>query len=132
MAKRSRGAARPGQMRPTRRPARPGDRSGAAAGVDTRRSTAALPLDQAPDADVDLSLPVEASARTRGDRSRTETLSTVRPRAAQPSSLLAQRAAREYEYVARDVRHISVVAGGLVIVLAILWVLIDLTHVITF
>jgi hypothetical protein len=121
MAKRSRGTARPGQTRPTRRPARPGDRSGAAAGVDAQTATAAPPLDQAPAAGV-------APSR---EKAPTQSPSAAKPRNAQASSLLTARAAQEYAYVARDVRHIAVVAGGLMIVLLVLYVLIEVLHVIT-
>lgn len=121
MAKRSRGTARPGQMRPTRRPARPGDRSGSAAGVDTQTSTAAPPLEQAS---------VTGVAPSR-EKSPAQTASPARPRTAQASSLLSARAAQEYAYVARDVRRIVMVAGGLLIMLLVLWVLLEVLHVIT-
>ncbi len=131
MAKRSRGAARPGQMRPTRRPARPADRAAAAAGVDTRRNGNAQPPGQAAAADVELDLPVEPRETARRDRGRAETASAARPPPG-ASSLLPQRAAPEDANVARDVRHIAVVAGGLVIVLFVLFLLIDVLHVITY
>jgi hypothetical protein len=47
-----------------------------------------------------------------------------------PSGLLAQRAANEYVYVARDLRRISVFAGGAAAVLAVVWVFVDLLHVV--
>jgi len=108
-------------MRPTRRPARPGDRSGAAAGVDAQTATAAPPLDQAP----------AAGVAPSSERARAETPSPARPRNAQASTLLTARAAQEYAYVARDIRHIVIVAGGLLIMLLVLWVLVDVLHIIT-
>ena len=48
----------------------------------------------------------------------------------QPSGLLAARAAQEYAYVARDVRHIAVVGGGLLIVLLVLYVLVEVLGII--
>jgi hypothetical protein len=45
--------------------------------------------------------------------------------------LLAARAVEEYAYVVRDVRRIVVVGGSLTVVMALLFVLIDLLHVIT-
>jgi hypothetical protein len=45
-------------------------------------------------------------------------------------SLLAERAATEYVYVSQDIRRIVVVAGGLVLVLFALWLLIVVMKVI--
>jgi hypothetical protein len=45
--------------------------------------------------------------------------------------LLAARAAVEYNYVVRDVRRIVVVGGAVVALLAVVYVLVDLVHVIT-
>jgi len=67
-------------------------------------------------------------SRTRRDRA--ETAAPVRGRGAQPSGLLAARAAEEYDYVAKDIRHIGVVGGGLLVILILLWVLIEVAHVI--
>ena len=47
-----------------------------------------------------------------------------------PSGLLAQKAANEYVYVARDLRRIGVFAGAVAGFLAVVWVLVDLLHVI--
>jgi hypothetical protein len=47
-----------------------------------------------------------------------------------PGGLLAQKAANEYVYVARDLRRISVFAGGAAAVLGVVWVLVDLLHVV--
>jgi hypothetical protein len=52
------------------------------------------------------------------------------PRPCSPSGLLAARAAQEYAYVARDVRHIAVVGGGLLIVLLVLYVLVEVLGII--
>ena len=132
MAKRSRSAARPGQIRPTRRPARPAGRSGTAAATDVLRS-APTGLDDASMAQVDLDLPVEerAVARDRRERGRADAAVPARGRGLLPSSLLAARAAQEYDYVIRDVRRIGLVGGGLVVLLAILYVLIEVVHIVT-
>ncbi len=47
-----------------------------------------------------------------------------------PSGLLAQKAATEYVYVARDLRRISVFAGGAAAVLAVVWLLVDFLKVV--
>jgi hypothetical protein len=129
MAKRSRGAARPGQTRPTRRPQqRP---SGSAAATEALRSTTLRgPLDGTPVADAELDLPVEA-ARGRRDRGRPEPVPAARLRGNQTSTLLAARAAEEYGYVVKDVRRITVVGGGLLAVLVVLYVLIEVVHVVS-
>jgi hypothetical protein len=79
--------------------------------------------------DAELDLPVEerAAPRTR----RVEPAAPARTRTGQASSLLTARAAEEYAYVAKDMRHIAVVGGGLLIVLLLLYVLIEVVHVIT-
>jgi hypothetical protein len=129
MAKRSRGAARPGQLRPTTRRAtqaqRPAGRNGAAA-TDVRPATRPVPEDL----DTDLELveePVATPARARRAES---AAAPARARSGQASGLLAARAAEEYGYVAKDIRHITVVGGGLLVVLLVLWVLIEVAHVI--
>lgn len=51
---------------------------------------------------------------------------------ARPSGLLARKAEDEYVYVAQDLRHIGMVLGLVLIIFAVLWVLIELLHVVTF
>jgi hypothetical protein len=131
MAKRSRGATRPGQRPTARRPAqRPAGRAGAAATTDALRA----PLRPVVDDDASGLEPIEErpAVRARRDRDRADAVAQVaRVRISQPSGLLAQRAAQEYGYVARDVRHIGVVGGGILVVLVALYLLIEVAHVIT-
>ena len=47
-----------------------------------------------------------------------------------PGSVLAARAATEYVYVAKDLRRILVVAGSLIAVLLLLWLLVIVLRVI--
>ena len=47
-----------------------------------------------------------------------------------PGSLLAARAATEYVYVAQDMRRILLVAGGLIGLLFVLWLLLVVLKVI--
>jgi len=55
----------------------------------------------------------------------------LQPRAtSKPGGLLAQKAANEYVYVARDLRRISVFAGGSAAVLAVVWLLVDFLKVV--
>ncbi len=55
----------------------------------------------------------------------------MRPGRAGGQGLLAARAAEEYGYVVRDVRRILAVGGSIVVILAVLYVLIDVAHVVT-
>jgi hypothetical protein len=87
-------------------------------------------VDSTPVAGADLDLPVEA-ARGRRERGRPEPVATARGRSNQTSTLLAARAAEEYGYVVKDVRRISVVGGGLLAILLVLYVLIEVVHVIS-
>ena len=54
---------------------------------------------------------------------------TSDPDAARPSSVLSISAAEEYAYVARDVRRIAIVGGGLVAVLLGLFVASNVFHI---
>ncbi len=59
---------------------------------------------------------------------------TSRPQARtanRPSTLLAQKAAVEYVYVAQDLRRIGTFAGGVAILMVLVWLLVDFAHVIT-
>ena len=127
MAKRSRAAARPGQMRPTRRPQRPATGVGA---TDASRSDAASAPEEVFVADDAPEFPADRGARGRERARPVEPPVAARSRGTQPSGLLAARAAQEYAYVARDVRHIGVVGGGLFVVLLVLYFLIEVLHLV--
>ena len=58
-----------------------------------------------------------AKRRTRAART-SDPVATARP-----SSSLAISAAEEYAYVARDVRRITIVGGGIIAILVGLWIL---------
>ena len=131
MAKRSRGTARPGQLRPTRRTQRPTGGAASAAATEALRPATLRPdVDDTSAADVARDVPNPDRAVARGRRT-AEVAAPARYRSPQGSSLLAARAAEEYGYVVRDVRRIGVVGGGIVAVLAILFVLIDVLKLVT-
>jgi len=128
MAKRTRGSARPGQRHadrrgPSRPQPRPETRPASALSEDEEARASELEakiVAQARDAEA-----VRARPRVRGaDVERT-------PRSARGPGLLATKAAEEYAYVVRDVRRILQVGGAMVAILAVLYVLVDLAHVIT-
>jgi hypothetical protein len=126
MAKRIRGSTRPGHRPPLQRPPqRPADAA-------TRRPGGLTREEEARAAEIEASLLAEeraaqqATRRTR-DRDRLGETTESRGRDLAP---LAVRAADEYAYVRRDVIRIARVGGGLLAILAVLYVLIDVVHVI--
>ncbi len=125
MAKRTRGSNRPGQHRPGSAPARPTTRPAA-------RPTNGLSIDEeARAAELESQIVAqERAAEATRSRSRTATRPAAEPRRGS-QGLLAARAAEEYAYVVRDVRRILVVGGSLAVVMAVLFVLIDVLHVIS-
>ncbi len=131
MAKRTRGRIRPGQRRPLDRPARP-----APGGSALRDRRPAEPTDATPQAAVGLTPAEEARAAelerhfleqeraaSSGPRRLAAASGAAAGAVARSSRLLDP--AEEYAYVARDLRRIFVVQGGLLAVLALLWVLIE-------
>jgi hypothetical protein len=126
MAKRNRGSARPGQ--------RPADKRGSSR-PQSRPTSALSDNEEARAAELEARIVAqEREAETTRSRSRDRSRSIESDRAARPvrggSGLLAAKAAEEYAYVVRDVRRIVQVGGALALVLALLYVLIDVAHVI--
>jgi hypothetical protein len=126
MAKRIRGSTRPGRRsRLQRPPQRPADAAPQRAGGLTREEEARA-------AEIEAAILAEeraaqqATRRTR-DRDRYADPAPARGRDLAP---LAVRAANEYAYVRRDVIRIVRVGGSLLAVLALLYVLINVAHVI--
>jgi len=126
MAKRTRGSTRPGQRpRTQRQAARPSS-------VQVRPSNALTVDEEARAAELEAAIVAEERAaesamRRSRDRARgVEIGSRVRETAP-----LAVRASEEYAYVRRDVFRIARIGGMLLVILAILFVLIDVTHVIS-
>jgi len=126
MAKRTRGSSRPGQRRPGSGPARPSARPAA-------RPTNGLSVDEeARAAELESRIVAqERAAETVRSRARQTAGRFPEARRAGSQGLLAARAAEEYAYVVRDVRRILIVGGSLAAVLAVLFVLIDILHVIS-
>jgi hypothetical protein len=128
MAKRTRGSNRPGQRHADRRGARQqfrptGRPSG---GLSAEEETRA--------ADLESQIVAQERAAETGRarfRERARSPEPERPGRARGQGLLAARAAEEYAYVVRDVRRILVVGGGLVATLAVIYVLVDVLHVVT-
>ncbi len=92
-----------------------------------RPQSPAVPRPAAPAAAVATAEPAlpAPSAEPRPAPGRLPTRATSKP-----GGLLAQKAANEYVYVARDLRRISVFAGGAAAVLAVVWLLVDFLKVV--
>jgi hypothetical protein len=126
MAKRIRGSTRPGHRPRLQRPPQP------AADAAPRRAGGLTREEEARAAEIEAAILAEeraaqqATRRTR-DRDRFGEAAPVRGRDLAP---LAARAADEYSYVRRDVIRIVRVGGSLLAVLALLYVLINVAHVI--
>jgi hypothetical protein len=124
MAKRSRIGARPGQRRPLQRTApRP---------ATARPAGSVTPEEEARAAELEAQILAEERAAEDARRSRDR-------RAKAPdeggaviySSLpLAERAAQEYGYVQRDLKRITIVGGGLLITLAVIYFLLNAANII--
>jgi hypothetical protein len=128
MAKRSRIGGRPGQRRPIQRPTnRP-----AVADAPTRRPDAVTPEEEARAAELEAAILVEEKAAEDARRRNSVDRRGRAPveGAIYSSSSLATRAAEEYAYVRRDVRRIAIVGGSLLAVLAIIDILVNVTHTI--
>jgi hypothetical protein len=122
MAKRTRGSNRPGQRhsahsRHQPRPARPSQ------GLSAAEEARAAELESA-------IVARDRQAQANLGRSVDRGQDLGRPGRARLGAPLAIRAAEEYGYVSRDVRRILRVGGSMVAILAIFWVLVDVTHVI--
>jgi hypothetical protein len=125
MAKRARGTTtRPGQRRPMQRtPARP---SAVLPAVAPRPATLTAE-EEARAAELEAAIVAEEQAAQTARRVRPQRAAgDVTPR---PVSSLAVAASNEYAYVARDVRRIVTVGGTLVAILAVLWVIVQITGV---
>ena len=133
MAKRSRGStSRPGQRPPLQRQAaRPANRptsaaTPAAASVAASRPNTLTDAEEARAAELEAAILAEEkaaeAARKRSTTSRSADAAPVRA-----GSSLEVAAAQEYAYVARDVRRIAIVGGGLILVLFGIWLVVHLT-----
>ena len=129
MAKRSRGStSRPGQRPPLQRQAaRPASSPSApAAPVAAPRPDTLTDAEEARAAELEAAILAEEraaeAARKRATPSRSVDAAPVRV-----GSSIAISAAEEYAYVARDVRRIAIVGGGLILILLALWVVVQVT-----
>ena len=129
MAKRTRGSHRPGQRHADKRaPARPQSRpmGSPSGGLSAEEEARAAEIES----QIVAQDRVAEAGRARS-RERARNAEVERPGRARGQGLLAARAAEEYAYVVRDVRRIVRVGGSLAAVLAVIYVLVDVLHVVT-
>jgi hypothetical protein len=123
MAKRTRGSNRPGQRQSARSQSQPTSRPNGNLSRDEEARAAEL------ETQILARERLADAARDRDrDRGKAEPARPGRPGG---QGLLAARAAKEYDYLVRDIRRIIVVGGLLAAIMASLFVLVDVLHVIT-
>ena len=123
MAKRSRLGNRPGQRRPLQRPtAKPATARPANTVTDEEMARAA-------ELEAQILAEEQAADEARKGRSR-RAREAVEADAIYTSTPLAQRAAVEYAYVRRDLRRLTVVCAGLLLVLGLIYALLNVLNVV--
>jgi hypothetical protein len=132
MAKRTRGSSRPGRRRPIPRSTRPAKPSEPAAAAPVApRPTALTPEEEARAAELEAQIvaeerQVEQAQRQARDR---QQRAVDRDPVARNAVPLSVREAEEYAYVARDVRRIATIAGGLFAIMIGLWIALQVSGV---
>lgn len=123
MAKRTRGSNRPGQRQSARTQSQPVSRPSGSLSRDEEARAADL------ESQIVARERVADTDRAR-DRDRVKAEPTRSGRAG-GQGLLAARAVKEYDYLVRDIRRIVFVGGVLAAIMAALYVLVDIFHVVT-
>ncbi len=128
MAKRARGTTtRPGQRRPMQRPA---TRPGAPAPRIASRPTTLTDEEEARAGELEAAIVAqERAVAATAPAFRARPLRGAAEAPGRSFSSLAVSAGNEYAYVARDVRRVATVGGTLLGILAVLWVVVQVTHI---
>jgi hypothetical protein len=124
MAKRSRIGARPGQRRPLQRTATKPAPSRPPGSVTAEEEARAAELE------AQILAEEKAAEEVRKSRERRAKAPAAAEATIYSSVPLAERASVEYAYVRRDLRRITVVCGGLLIALAVIYALLNVLNVI--
>jgi hypothetical protein len=122
MAKRTRGSNRPGQRQSARTQSQPANRPSGSLSRDEEARAAELESQI-----VARDRVVETDRARARDRAKIEPARSGR---AGGQGLLAVHAAKEYDYLVRDIRRIVAVGGLLAGIMAVLYVLVDVLHVV--
>ena len=126
MAKRSRTAGRPGQRRPLQRTGPRPAPAPARASAASRPVGSVTPEEEARAAELEAQILADEKAAEEARKSGSRARATEG--ALYSSAPLAVRAAEEYGYVRRDVRRIAVVSGFLLAIMAVLYIVVNLTQ----
>lgn len=138
MAKRVRGSSsRPGQRAPLQRSAstaRPAARptsttASAAASTVATPPSGLTAAEEARAADLEAQIVADEQAAETGNRRRERSRRVIESEGGVASGAIAMSASQEYAYVARDVRRLLLIGGGLVGVLLALWAVISATGI---
>jgi hypothetical protein len=136
MAKRARGANRPGQRAPLRRSsaARPPTAAPPLASPVANTLSTAQPAnltdeEEARAAEIEARLVAAERSAEEAARRQTRGRRPVEPQAPARTGSIAMRASQEYAYVARDVRRIALIGGSLIGLLLGLWVVTQATGI---
>lgn len=124
MAKRVRGSStRPGQRAPLQR--RPTTTTAPAPAAATAPRPATLTAEEERRA-AELEAQIVEEERSAEDARKRGTARAARPvtdeSGMRPASSLGVRAQEEYAYVGRDVKRITLIGGGLIVIMLVLWV----------
>jgi hypothetical protein len=135
MVKRSRAAVRPGQRRPIQRrpPTSASPASASPAATPARPGTPARPAGGLTAAEAQRAEELEAQIRAEEqalETSRRAARDRARRAEVAPASGSLAAASHEYDYVARDIRRIGVVAALLLGILFVIWLLVEVVGVI--
>jgi hypothetical protein len=131
MAKRARGSVRPGQRRPTTR--RPASSAAAPAAGTTAAPATAKPSGLS-DAELERAAELEAqllAEEKAAEQSRKRSRDRGTTRDVVGTGTIAMQAEQEYAYVGRDLRRIAKVAVLEFVILIVLFILIDVTKVVS-
>ena len=134
MAKRVRGSSsRPGQRAPLQRSstARSSAPTPAASpsSQPAPRPASLTPEEEARAAELEAAIVAEERAAEETVRRRDRSRRSAEPADPVVRGTIATRASAEYAYVARDLRRVAIIGGGLVALLFILWAIIEATGI---
>jgi hypothetical protein len=132
MAKRARGAPRPGQRAPLQRSLStrpPFDATSPASGLATPRPATLTDEEAARAAEIEARL--VAAERSAEEAAHRQTRGQRAPEREAPvrSGSIAVRASEEYAYVIRDVRRLGLIGGSILALLIAIWVVVQATGI---
>ncbi len=132
MAKRARGANRPGQRAPLQRSPsarRPVAVPPLASPIAAPRPAALTPEEEARAAEIEARLLAAERSAEEAARRQVRGRRSAEPEAFVRTGSIAVRASEEYAYVTRDIRRIALIGGSLIVLLIALWAVLQTTGI---